>query len=718
MENYRVLRIAVCLVFFSGGIILAQVNTGTISGTVTDSTGAALPHTQIVILNEDTGGSRTVATDAGGHYSALSLSLGNYRVTATLEGFQAEARSGIVLTVGREAVVDLSLKVGAVTQTVEVTGEAPLVESTTATLGSLVDERAIRALPLNGRSYDQLALLQPGVIATSPGGALGATPFTLGSGKRFSVGGQRPVSNSFLLDGTNINDQGNGTPGGAAGTNLGVDTIREFKVFTNSYKAEYGHSNGSITSAVTRSGTNSLHGTAFEYIRNSDLDARNFFDVGSTPAFRRNQFGGVLGGPIKKDKTFFFTGYEGLRQGLGTTQIATVPTALARQGILPTGTVAVNPSVVPYLNLYPLPNGRDFGNGTGEFLSSPTVVTSEDNFMVRVDHQVNAKTALFGRYTFDRDSLDNPQSLPNLFLTEGSRRQYTTLQANSVLSSRAVNSFRFAFNRTRSAYQQIVSPDPGPQLAFVPGQPIGDIQIGAITAGTSRFLTILGPASGAGPSVWAFNIFEAGDDLSYVTGRHSLKTGVDIQRMLDNYATGIALRGQYTFSTFNDFLQGNASNLQTTSPVGVPPYYGLRQSLYAVYGQDDYAVNSRLTLNFGLRWETATDPNEVNGRDAILPSPAATATVFPHSFFSIGKKNIEPRFGLAWRLDASGKTVLRAGGGIYHNQIFPWAYWNALSLPPFYGRLSVNNPAFPNGSAALAAALAAAVALRRRRDVR
>ena len=241
-------------------------------------------------------------------------------------------------------------------------------------------------------------MLQPGVILTSPGITSGSQ-FTFGSGKRFSVGGQRADSNIFLLDGTNINDQGNGTPGGAAGTNLGVDTILEFKIFTNSFKAEYGHSEGSVVTAVTRSGTNTLHGTAFEYIRNSALDARNFFDTTSSPpSFKRNQFGGVLGGSIKKDKTFIFGGYEGLRQGLGTTQTAIVPTLAARQGILPTAvespstiTVPVNPAIVPFLNLYPPPNGRDFGDGTAASLSAPTVVTKDDYFMVRGGQSIESK---------------------------------------------------------------------------------------------------------------------------------------------------------------------------------------------------------------------------------------------------------------------------------------------------------------------------------------
>jgi hypothetical protein len=277
MEKRSRSTIIALLVFLSAGITWGQVTTGTISGDVKDIRGAAVPGTEIVALNVETGISRTVQSDATGHYTVPSLNLGNYRVTATHEGFKTEVRSGIELTVGREAMVDLSLSVGALLQTVDIAGEAPLVESTTASLGSLVDVRTIRALPLNGRSYDQLALLQQGVVLTSPGPTGGAA-YSFGTGKRFSVGGQRPVSNSFLLDGTNVNDQANGTPGGAAGTNLGVDTILEFKILTNSFKAEFGKTTGSVITAVTRSGTNALHGTAFEYIRNSDLDARNFFD--------------------------------------------------------------------------------------------------------------------------------------------------------------------------------------------------------------------------------------------------------------------------------------------------------------------------------------------------------------------------------------------------------------------------------------------------------
>lgn len=687
---------ALCVLLFSGSA-RGQVNTGTISGTVRDSSGAVLPGARVVVQNEDTGFARTFTADGDGRYSALSLNLGNYQVTATQEGFQTEVRRGIVLTVGREELVDLSLSVGATSQTVEVSGGASLVESTTAALGSLVDDRTIRALPLNGRSYTQLALLQPGVILTSPG-QTASTAYTFGTGSRYSVGGQLPNSNLFLLDGTDINDQANGTPGGAAGTNLGVDTILEFKIFTNSFKAEYGHSSGSIVSAVTRSGSNGFHGTAFEYIRNHVLDAKNFFDTGAPPPFIRNQFGGVLGGPIKKDKTFFFLGYEGLRQGLGTTQFATVPTALARQGVLPTGNVTVNPAVVPFLNLYPLPNGHDFGDGTAQFVSSPTVITNEDYGMGRLDHQLTPNNSIFIRYTFDQDSVNAPLNLPDQVAVSATRRQYTTAQLNSILGSKALNNVRFAFNRTHSFFNQVTTPDPGPSVSIIPGQPLGGLAVGGIvTAGATRAVAPLGPTAGQGSFLWAYDIIETGDDFSYIAGKHTLKIGADIQRVQDNTTNTGFLRGNYTFSTFTNFLMGKPSTLQAASPLGVTPFWGIRQTDVAIYGQDDYKVSSRLTLNLGLRWEAPSNPSDVNGRTSILPSFPATSMVVSKAFFQIGKKNFEPRFGLAWQLDGSGKTVLRVGAGIYHDQILPWAFSQQTRTPPFFASFLATNPPFPNG---------------------
>jgi hypothetical protein len=711
MSIRQVTRVALLLTFLLSwaGISWAQTSTGTISGTARDSSGGVLPGIQVVILNVDTGISRTLQTDDGGHYSAVSLSLGHYRVTGSRDGFNKEVREGIELAVGQEAIVDLSMTVGTVAQTVTVTGGAPLVESTTASLGSLVDDQTIRDLPLNGRSYDQLALIQPGVNLTSPGPASGIA-YTFGTGARFSVGGQLPNSNSFLLDGTNINDQANGTPGGAAGTNLGVDTILEFKIFTNLYKAEFGHSTGSVITSVTRSGTNSYHGTAFEYTRNSVLDAKNFFDKGdSPPPFRRNQFGGVFGGPIKKDKLFFFGGYEGLRQGQGTTLIAIVPTTNARQGILPCNvvtpvpsgcvagnifnvTVPVNPIVVPYLNLYPDPNGLDLGSGEAQYISSPDIVTNEDNGMARVDYQLNDKNSLFVRYVFDQDNLNAPQKLPDQLIVTGSRRQYFTVQLSTLLGPTMLNNVRFAYNRTHSVQNFLILPPAPP--SFIPGQELGGLTVGGLLT-TQNPINPLGVLNGSGPSLWAWCIFEYGDDFSYTKGKHSLKTGVDIQRLQDNTLFNQQLLGNYTFATYQSLLAGKPQTFGAGYPVGEPAYWRIRQLLYAVYVQDDFKVNSRLTLNLGLRWEAPTDPGDTDKKSAIIPSYAATNTALSRTFITIGKNNFEPRFGLAWQLDASGKTVLRLGAGIYHDQILPWAFSQQTRTPPFFGLFLLTTTASP-----------------------
>jgi hypothetical protein len=710
--------IGAILMCISAEVTFAQLTLGTISGTVTDSSGSALPGTKVQVLDIDTGLARIMEADSAGRYSALALNLGNYSVTATHEGFKTEVRTGIILTVARAAVVDLSLSVGTITSTVEVAGEAPLVESDTASLGSLVDDRSMQSLPLNGRSYDQLALLQPGVTRSSPG-VFSNTSYTFGSGTRFSVGGQRTVSNSFLMDGTNVNDQGNGTPGGANGLNLGMDTMQEFKIFTDAFKAEYGYATGSVTSIATRSGTNQFHGAVFEYIRNSVFDTRNYFDVNpTTPPFKRNQFGGALGGPIRRDKTFFFAGYEGLRQGQETTQIATVPTALAREGILPYGTYPVSPLIVPYLNLYPLPNGTNFGDGTAQYLSAPNQISNATNVMGRVDHQLNAKTNIFGRYILDQDILDIPLSIPGEFTDASSRRQYVTLQANTVVSPTLVNNGRFAFNRTRSYYQELFLPEDNPanNLPFVPGQPMGALAVGGGTqGGITRTITEVGFASGNGNIDWNYNIFELADDLTHIVGKHTLKFGADLQWMQDNFTQPSQLRGTYTFSQFSTLLTATPETFQANAPFGVIPEWGLRQSLYGLYAQDDFKFSPRLVLNLGFRWETTTDPTDTHGQAAILPALSATTTERSNTFFNIGKKNFEPRFGAIYEVGSDGKTVLRLGAGIYHNLIYPWLYSQVIEVPPFYRTLSKNNPTFPDAYTTLTAS--GLVALKIPKDV-
>jgi hypothetical protein len=477
------------------GPVYAQVTTGTILGVVQDSSGAVIPGVSVTVKNLNTGIARTATTDEGGRYTIPDLTIGSYEVEGQLAGFQTEVRSGITLTVGREAVVNLALKVGQLSDKVTITEEAPLVESTTATMSSLVDERTIRDLPLNGRSWDNLALIQPGVVTVGAG--QGSPAFDFGTGARFNVNGSRAYANSFLLDGTDINDHANGTPGGSAGTNLGVDGVQEFKINTLVSPAEFGKSSGGTISAVTRSGTNDLHGAAFEFLRNNAMDSLGYFDQvsrggpGSTAPYRRNQFGAALGGPIKKDRTFFFGTYEGLRQGSGTTIGPEVPTALTKQGIVPysafAGTdpnlfnchkgdtacvVPVDPAIKPYLDLFQAPTSGpttgDLGDGTGFFIAAPLQVTNENYFMNRVDHQINSKMNLFVRYSFDSDTNVIPNFNGSSVADEHdlAKRQYTTIQFSNIIRPTVVNPFRFAYNRTYQNFDDVVVDPRAQKLNF------------------------------------------------------------------------------------------------------------------------------------------------------------------------------------------------------------------------------------------------------------
>jgi Carboxypeptidase regulatory-like domain/TonB dependent receptor/TonB-dependent Receptor Plug Domain len=734
---------ALLLVFaLCAPLALAQVNSATISGTVRDASGAVLPGVSVAIQNQDTGISRTVITNETGRYTAPALGLGSYQVTAQLQGFQSQVHSGLALTVGREAVVDFTLSVGTVAQTVEVKGEAPLVELTNANMGGLVDDRTIREMPLNSRSWDTLAYMVPGVVKYGTANA----DFNSGSGaNKFSVAGSRSYSNSFLLDGTDVNDSSNSTPGGSAGTNLGVDAIKEFKIVATTFSAEYGRASGAVVSAVTRSGTNELHGSLFEFLRNSAFDARTIFDLNDRdgdgkadlPPFRRNQFGGVLGGPIQKDRTFFFGAYEGFRQARSDTTIAVVPTAAAKLGILPcappanrvagseaarlcpgspinssgsygTYTVTPNPKIVPYLQYYPDPNGQIFKNRTtgddlyiGEFVGAPNNVIRQDFFMGRVDHQLTPSTNLFGRYQFDDDSNTAPKVQGNIDVQTRARRQYATLQSNTVFKPTLLNAVRFAFNRSAQFQDAIASTDLAKTLTFVPGQIMG-----TMTVGEERGTPTIGDVGSDTnyPRFWVYNLWEFGDDLTWVNGAHNFKFGGVVKRIQNNNTVQSEVRGQYTFQNIEDLVLGKPQ-LFGGVPIGEQGYKGIRQTMLGFYAQDDFKMSSRFTLNLGLRWETTTDPKDSNLQISnLLDIHDSKETVYPaiHAFFKTLDKNFQPRIGFAWQMNKSASRVMRAGFGIYHDLVVPFAFNQQTSkYPPFYHRLRVRDTTalaqtFPN----------------------
>jgi outer membrane receptor protein involved in Fe transport len=470
-----------------------------------------------------------------------------------------------------------------------------------------------------------------------------------------------------------------------------------------------------------------VHGSAFLFKRNDNLDSPGYFDElahggsGTTAPYRQSQYGGSLGGPIKKDKTFYFGTYEGLRRGVGGNIVADVPTAQARQGILPYNafqgttppancaagalcTVPVSPVIKPYLSLYPLPSPgpkADNGDGTGWFLAAPVQTTQENYFMTRVDHQVNAKMRLFVRYSFDKDSNVIPNFGGGSVADENdlARRQYSTIQLSHVLRPTLVNSLRVAFNRTYQNFDDVISNPAAKDLFFIPGKTFGTISFGSQglngQAGGGP-LNFLGIDNGA-PRIYTYNNYQGGDDLTYVKGRHSFKMGVDIKRIQDNETTESNGRGNYTFVDMPAFFANTPIRFDAPPP-GQSGYRGLRETMFGAYVQDDFKVNQRLTLNLGLRYEFITDPTEVNGKMANLFNVSdPTTTVEKDHFVSVSKKDFQPRVGFAWQADGSGKTVVRGGFGIFHDHILPFSFVaNASGTPPFFSTLSdLTNPVFP-----------------------
>ncbi|MEP6636273.1 MAG: TonB-dependent receptor [Acidobacteriota bacterium] len=677
----------------------AQTTSASISGTVYDENSAFLKGVTIKARNLETEISRVVLTDAEGRYRITQLPPARYEVQATREGFQTAIRTGIELTVGREAPVDLTLRVGSVTAKVVIAGEASLVETATPALGGLVDDKKIRDLPLNGRSYDQLVLLFPGVVLYQSA----AKDLQYGSGVKFTSFGSRPQSNLFLVDGTDINDQADFTPGSAAGVMMGVETLREFQVLTSTYGAEYGRKSGAVVVAITKSGTNSLHGDLFYFLRNDNLDARNFFDRATKPEFKRNQFGGTLGGPIIKNRTFIFGGYEGLWETLGLSNVTIVPNADVHRGCVPDLSkpgqlrcVGVAPQVLPYLALLPLPNGPDHGDGTGDYYNSPTRKTREDNFTVRLDHQLSARDSFFVRYTYDDADVILPDKIPIFGQGLKSRYQYLTIEEKKIVSPRMLNVFRFGFNRSYSDSRAIQTIGETPQLAFIPGQKIiGNISIDSFA--TSAFDGSFGPQA-ALPRIFAYNLFQYSNDLLYTRGAHFMKFGVSFSRnQLNAKDLAFIPRGQYSFRTVEDFIKGVPYLFRAEAPSS-DTQRGWRQNILGFYGQDDFKVRPNLTLNLGLRYEFVTIPHEIHGKSSTLANLSdADVTVGPIWQRNPSLKDFAPRVGLAWDPFGNGKTSIRAGFGIYYD--LPVSYFYSIQgsrTSPFHYTGTINNPPFPD----------------------
>lgn len=722
--------------------VQAQVAGATLTGTITDPAGRVVPQAQIVITNEATGVVTKLATNSNGIYTAGNLLPADYTISISAPGFNTEERTGIELTVGGEQVLDLALKVGASKISVEVTTEAPAIQLTSSDISAVVNATTVRELPLNGRSWTDLATLQPGVnsIKTQPDFSAGTDRGNRGFGQQLTISGARPQQNNYRLDGISLNDYANGAPGSVLGGSLGVDAIQEFSVLTSNYSAEYGKTSGGVVNAITRSGTNQWHGSGYEFVRNSALDTRNFFDdPGSKPPFARNQFGGTIGGPIFRDKTFFFADYEGIRQSKGITSLTTVPSVDARNGLLcsqPPGPDPNNPCIPnqlqpgpntdangvdlkakDYLTFFPIPNGAVVGNGdSAQYRFSGQQIVSENFFTTRVDHNFSEKDRLFGTYMYDKTPYAAPDGLNNVEFETFTSRQIVAVEETHIFAPNFANSIRIGGNHeavNNNLSQKAINPDSkrtdlGVANVDFDGRAAAQVIIGG---GITPFT---GGVGGSPTYIYHWNSLQAYDDALLTKGTHSFKFGFAFERMFLNFLADTDPNGIWNFPNVAGFIQNSPTRFQGGIASSLTPR-NLRQNIFGVYFQDDWRLRPNLTLNLGLRYETSTVPTETAGKFANLRniSDALPSCLRPQTgctgpgaalFGNPTLRNFEPRVGFAWDPLHNGKTAVRGGIGMFDVLPLPYQFVLLTSqATPFFQYTIIKNPGpgsfynFPGG---------------------
>ncbi len=668
---------------FASGRASAQITAAALSGTVKDQTGGVLPGVDVSVTNEETSISRSTVSGSDGNYTLPGLPPGSYEVRAMLQGFRTDVRKGVVLTVGQQASVSFTLQVGTTSETVEVLGGAPIVDLKSAALSGFVSQKTIEDLPLNGRNYVSLATLQPGVSIFLDRPANNNT-----GGIELHINGAPGRSNSYLLDGANMKGAYGVGLLNAADTSLGVETVREFRVVTNSYSADYGRSMGGVINVVTKSGTNAVHGSGFEFHRNSAMDARNFFDPLSGPApFNRNQYGFSLGGPVVKDRTFFFVGGEWLRDRLSVNQVLNVPNNTARAGALG----PINPAILPYLNLYPTANGPDLGGGTARYTYIAQQPTDEHFLQARLDHNLSVKDQLFARYTDDRAVAINPVTFEQFNSRRDSTANVLTVEERRTISSTLLNTARVSYSRLLFLHSNVNAGVPA-SLFFIPdwnaphdaSNDFGNITVGGLSG--------LG-ATSSDPAVLNTSYITFSDDVNMSRGRQSLRFGVLVENARNELQASTNVRGSYAFPNLTAFLAGRASAFN-----GVFPGSFIQRSrnsmLYGFYAQDDITYG-RLTLNLGLRYEFYGVPTDTQGHDSALRNYITDAqfTVGP-IFQNPSHKNFGPRLGFAWDVTGDGRMSVRAGSGVYYDtdNTFNSPQIIGIFSPPFAQLVAIPNP--------------------------
>ena len=680
-------RLAVLILsLFVPAAVTAQTS-ATISGRITDSSGGVVPGATITATQVERRIERTAVSDGEGRYVIAALPVGTYDLRVSLTGFQTtNPRDGVVLTVGETAALDFTLEPAAPVDYVTVTGTPP-VNVRSGELSYLVASRSIEQLPLNGRNYTDLAFLQPGVtpFPHRDGGSVVA------HGLGMSVNGQDPRANVYLLDGTLLNDMTNGPAGSAAGTTLGTETVQEFRVETNAYGAEYGRMSGGQVNVITKSGSNILSGSAYEFHRNDALDAKNYFDVTGKPPFTRNQFGVTAGGPVRRDSLFYFVGYEGLRESLGKTITSAVPDLNARRGLLPDPAnpgqflnVGVQAAVAPYVNEYPAPNGANLGDGAALYSFQFDQRLDQDLLQARVDYNVSPSSQLFARYTIDdadqRLPTDYPQ-FPRSFL---SRNQFFTAELKQAYTSNVLGTYRFGYSRTRVG-QDVEADTTLPP--FVPGRRlIGNIDVG----GLQRF--------GTQSSVdvrFLQQVTSLQGDLVLSRGRHLLRAGGLAEHYAQDMVNPTFSLGTYTFANLRALLENRATSFISLTPEATFdrqwPFW-----LIGGYLQDEWRAHQRVTLTAGLRYEVMTMPIDTGGRDSALVNLTDRTATVGRLYSGADYNNLSPRLGASWDVMGDGSTAVRGGYGLYYATNSSQNLIVTVTNPPATPRVVYQNPTFPN----------------------